>query len=416
VVLSGIGASGIRENMRTLSYRLICENGKSPGLEAWMKMRRLSFFVGLLALTASQALFSQSIAFERAATLQHGINLSGWFASSRDLSAQHFASFTNAADLGTIHAMGFDFVRVGIAPDLIERHGQVAPAQPEALVELDRAVKEALDNHLEVMLCVFPDDDYKHNLATERGVDDFVQLWRILAGHFAAQDHDRIFYELMNEPEVQDPYRWMGIQARVVEAIRQIDTDHTIIATAANYSSLGDLLQLEPVSDANVIYNFHFYEPYQFTHQGASWGADNWIFYKNIPYPATDTMLAEQMKNVPGDLARYELYLYGAGGWNSEAIAGRIAFAAAWARERHVPLICNEFGAYRDTADPASRARWIGDVRSALEANHIGWAMWDYRGNFGVVTRTDTEITPDDAILKALGLNADAQPVALSSK
>jgi len=380
-----------------------------------MNARRLLLSAALLLMTVSPALLAQTVAFERAATLQHGINLSGWFASSRDLSTQHFTSFTNATDLKTIREMGFDFVRLGIAPELIERHGEVAPADPEALAQLDHAVREALDNHLEVMLCVFPDDEYKHNLATDRGVDDFVQLWRILAAHFAPQDHDRIFYELMNEPEVPDPYRWMGIQARVVDAIRQIDTNHTIIATAANYSSLPDLLQLEPVRDANVIYNFHFYEPYQFTHQGASWGADNWIFYKNIPYPATPAMLADQMKSVPGDLARYELYLYAVNGFNSEGIAGRISFAAEWARERHVPLICDEFGAYRETAPSASRDLWIHDVRTALEANHIGWAMWDYRGNFGIVTRTDTEITPDDDTLKALGLNADAKPVTMNT-
>lgn len=379
-----------------------------------MNARGLSLSLTLVLLIASSASRAQNLAFDRAASLRHGINLSGWFASSGDLSTQHIESFTNATDIKTIRAMGFDFVRLGIAPELIERHGQVAPAHPDALAQLDRVVQTALDNHLEVMLCVFPNDEYKHNLATERGVDDFVQLWRILAAHLGATDHSRVFYELMNEPEVPDAYRWMGIQARVVEAIRQIDADHTIIATAANYSSLGDLLQLEPVSDTNVIYNFHFYEPYQFTHQGASWGADDWIYYKDISYPASAATLAAQMKNVPGDLARYNLYLYGAGGWNSEGIAGRIAFAAAWAQERHVPLICNEFGAYRQTADPASRARWIGDVRTALEANHIGWAMWDYRGNFGVVTRTDTEIAPDDAILKVLGLNADAKPVALS--
>src|SRR6185437_7549325 len=212
-----------------------------------------------------------------------------------------------------------------------------------------------LENHLSVLVCVFPDDTYKHELATDRGVDDFVQLWRILAKHFASKDQSHIFYELMNEPEVSDPYRWMGIQTRVVAAIRQIDAAHTIIATAANYSSLPDLLVLEPVRDANVIYNFHFYEPYQFTHQGASWGADDWIYYRNIPFPATPEMLAAQMKRVPGDLARYNLYLYGADGWNAQAIAGRIAFAAAWARERKVPLICGEFGAYRDTAPPESR-------------------------------------------------------------
>lgn len=379
-----------------------------------MLARRSVLFPVMLMFLVPQALYAQNVAFERAATLRHGINLSGWFASSDDLSPKHFETFTNATDLRTIHSMGFDFVRLGIAPELIERHGQIAPAHPDALAQLDQAVREALDNHLAVLLCLFPNDEYKQSLNTEKGVDDFVQFWRILAAHFVASDRDRIFYELINEPEVRDPYRWMGIQARVVQAIRLIDTEHTIVATAANYSSLGDLLQLEPVRDPNVIYNFHFYEPYEFTHQGASWGADNWIFYKSIPYPATAAMLADQMKNVPDDRARYELYLYGAGGWNSDAISGRIAFAASWAQERHVPLICDEFGAYRETTDPASRARWIHDVRSALEAGHIGWAMWDYRENFGVVIRTDSEILPDDAILAALGLNAGAKPVPIA--
>lgn len=376
-------------------------------------VRGLLLFSAFLALGAVQMLPAQDIAFQRAATLRHGINLSGWFASSRDLTAQHFANFTNAEDLKEIHAMGFDYVRLGVDPALIERHGEIAAANPEALAELDKAVQEVLENHLSVLLCVFPDDEYKHGLATDRGVDDFVQLWRILAEYFAAEDPDHIFYELINEPEVSDAYRWMGIQASVVHAVRQIDTAHTIVATAANYSGLPDLLVLEPVHDANVIYTFHFYEPYPFTHQGASWGEDDWIYYKHIPFPATADSLTAQMKQVPGDLARYNLYLYGAEGWSAQAIAGRIAFAAAWARERRVPLICDEFGAYRDTAPPESRARWITAVRAALEANHIGWAMWDYRGNFGVVTRTDTEITPDDTILKALGLNAAARPATL---
>ena len=376
-------------------------------------MRRAALLMVLLA--TFQISSAQSPAFERAASLQHGINLSGWFASSGDLNQQHFDTFTNEADLKLIHEMGFDSVRLGVEPSLIVRHGQLNPANPEAVAHLDRSIDRALANHLAVMLCVFPNDDYKRNLATERGVDDFVLLWRVLAAHFSKTDPDKVFFELMNEPEVQDPYRWMGIQARVVEAIRGVDTDHTIIATAANYSSLPDLLQLEPLRDANVIYNFHFYEPYQFTHQGASWGSSEWVFFKDIPYPATPDTLAAQMKNVPSDPARYNLFLYGIGGWGRQSISARIAFAAAWARERKVPLICNEFGAYRDTADPASRARWIGDVRSALEENHIGWAMWDYRGNFGVVERSSTQITPDRAILRALGLNADARPVAVNA-
>ena len=58
----------------------------------------------------------------------------------------------------------------------------------------------------------------------------------------------------------------------------------------------------------------------------------------------------------------------------------------------HVPLICNEFGAYRPVTEPASRNAWIHDVRTALEADGIGWAMWDYHGGFDVAARTGWQI------------------------
>ena len=87
-------------------------------------------------------LWRQNPAFDRAASLRHGINLSGWFASSGDLSQQHFDSFTTEADLKLIHAMGFDSVRLGIEPSLIVRHGQPHARESEALAALDRAVHQ----------------------------------------------------------------------------------------------------------------------------------------------------------------------------------------------------------------------------------------------------------------------------------
>jgi hypothetical protein len=79
--------------------------------------------------------------------------------------------------------------------------------------------------------------------------------------------------------------------------------------------------------------------------------------------------------------------------------------AAAWGQTNHVPLICNEFGVYRRVTDPVSRNTWIRDVRTALEADGVGWAMWDYHGGFGVVDRKDgTPVQPDPATVEALGL------------
>src|ERR1019366_7906355 len=126
---------------------------------------------------------------------------------------------------------------------------------------------------LAVQIDLHPEDGYKQQLRTsDDQVDRLTMLWRKLAAHYASRDPERVFFEILNEPEVSDPSRWSGIQARVAAAIREAAPRHTIIATGPNYSDIQDLLTLQPLADGNTIYNFHFYDPHAFTHQGANWG------------------------------------------------------------------------------------------------------------------------------------------------
>jgi hypothetical protein len=336
--------------------------------------------------------------------LTHGINLSGWFGGWGDYSPEHTSTYITAADFQSMHAMGIRFVRFPLDPVLLAQGGLLAPNKEQIWKRIDNALDMAMNAGLSVDFVVFPRDDYKQRLATQPGADQFILLWQVLARHLAGRDPNRFFFELMNESEEQDSYRWVGLESATVKAIRDIDTKHTIIASGAHYDSIGDLLTTDTIDDPNIIYTFHFYEPYPFTHQGAPWGSFEWNYFKDIPYPATAAQLAERMKTIPGDFARYQLYLYGADGWNATTISQHIAFAAAWGRERNVPVICNEFGAFRDTAPPDSRARYLHDVRSALEQNGIGWAMWDWSGNFGLVTHQGDTVVPDLADVDALGL------------
>jgi aryl-phospho-beta-D-glucosidase BglC (GH1 family) len=371
-----------------------------------------------LALAAATALFSTTLsakstdaratAFRRAATLTRGINASGWFGGWGDYKPERTSTWITSDDLKLMRSLGLTYVRIGVDPVYFGYGRADAPGKEALWKRLDDAVDLALNNGLIVDLCVFPRDDYKQQLANDRGAAQFLFLWEALAKHFANRDPDRILFELMNESEVQDPFRWIGIESSVVTAIRRVDATHTILASGAHYDSLDDLLVTEPLADENIIYTFHYYEPYQFTHQGATWGSPEWLYYKNIPFPATVDALDSTLKSIPSDIARYQLFLYAAGNWTPETIRERIAFAANWGHEHNVPILCNEFGAFRDTAPPDSRARYIEAVRSALEANHIGWAMWDWSGNFGLVTRSDTRTngqpTIDPAIAKALNL------------
>jgi len=108
---------------------------------------------------------------------------------------------------------------------------------------------------------------------------------------------------------------------------------------------------------------------------------------------------------IPGRVDRFQLENYWLDDWNADHIRRLIDEAAGWALANHVPLICNEFGVYRAAADPVSRTNWIRDVRSALEADGIGWAMWDYHNGFGVAVRDkDGKSVVDPQTVEALGL------------
>ena len=355
------------------------------------------------ALPAAQA---HALAVRRAATLTRGTNLSGWFGGSGDYSAEHTSTYITAADVASMKALGIRYVRFPLDPVLFARGGLLAqsPQRAELWKRIDDALDLLMNAGLSIDFVVFPRDDYKQALTTQHGVDQFVMLWQMLARHLMTRDPERFFFELMNESQTSDPYRWIGIQSQVTYAIRQIAPQHTILASGAHYDSIPDLLETQPIDDSNTIYTFHFYEPYQFTHQGAPWGSVEWNDYKNIPYPATPAQVAAISATIPGDNARYQLYLYGVSSWNAQGIADRLAFAATWGREHGVPVICNEFGAFRDTAPHDSRTRYLHDVRAGLEQAGIGWAMWDWSGNFGLVDRSNGNVLPDADNSRALGL------------
>jgi len=173
------------------------------------------------------------------------------------------------------------------------------------------------------------------------------------------------------------------VQAKIAASIREGTPRHTIIAAGARWSDDDELLFQEPLRDPNVIYNFHFYEPHIFTHQGATWGAYYWHWLKGLHYPSTPASAEQVAALVPNEVDRLSVIRYGRDHWDADRIAAEMKQAAEWANRRRVPLVCNEFGVFRNFADPQDRAAWIRDVRTALERNGIGWTMWITRDRLG---------------------------------
>jgi endoglucanase len=380
----------------------------------WIAVLFLASAAWLPAQTAGPV--PSSVPAARLAHIRHGINLSGWFAQvygPKGYTKEQFQTHTTAADIALIKSAGFDHVRLSVNPQPFMDAVRHRDGGAEYFGYLDAAVKMILDAGLAVEIDMHPDSDFKARLAKE---DDFVErfadFWSTVAQRYASLDPDRVFYEILNEPEMRDAYRWYGVEVKVAAAIRRAAPANTIIAAGARWDDDDDLVFMEPLPDTNVVYVFHFYEPHIFTHQGATWGAYYWKWLKGLHYPSSPENAAQVGMLVPEARDRMQVIRYGQDHWDAARIEAEINQAASWAKQRGVPLICNEFGVFRDWSDPRDRAAWIKDTRTSLERHNIGWAMWDYSGNFGVATKDPTKnegkAALDENTMRALGLTMPA--------
>lgn len=363
-----------------------------------MLHRLCALAISLFVITVPS--FAQEIAAKRLEHLRHGINTGEWFAQSSDYSPARLRSYTTLEDIDRIAKMGFDHIRISIDPTVFCY--SLPWSNCGSVLVLDEMVARALSRNVAVIIDLHPTPEYKRQLATsDDSVERCAQLWSRIAEHFAPLDQDRVFFEVMNEPEAPDTYRWIGIQQLLMASIRRAAPVNTIIVAGSRYSDIENLIALPEFADRNLIFAFHYYSPHTFTHQGASWGSAYWIGLHDVPFPGTGSSTAK----APTDQAQWQLLQYQLNHWDPQRIAAEIQFAANWASRRRVPLLCDEFGVYRTFTKREDRVRWLSAVREALEKNNIGWTMWDYRGGFGVVEVKDGKVTEDPQILKALGLS-----------
>jgi aryl-phospho-beta-D-glucosidase BglC (GH1 family) len=353
---------------------------------------------------------ARDLAFARAAHLRRGINLSMWYAQDRDLynatgGAEKLASYINATDFKLVRELGFDHVRLSIDPEPLIANKATGELRPEAMARLDETVKQITATGLVVVLDIHPETPWKHaSTLTDEGTAQFFAFWKSFAGHYAATDPERVYFEVMNEPEGVDLYRWAGEQAKAVAVIRSQAPRHTIIVGGANWNGIDGLQALEPLQDNDIVYTFHDYDPMTFTHQGATWAGESLKPLHGVPYPSTPENVAPLVAELPEGAAKKDLAWYGHQQWNIATMEKEIGVAVDWARKRHVPLWCGEFGVFMEHSEAGDRDRWIADMRQTLEKDGVGWSMWDYRGGFALVSRKDGVPVVDDGAAKALGL------------
>ncbi len=337
--------------------------------------------------------------------LSSGVNVTQWFQAYSPQPESHYRDYMSDDEMAMIRHLGLRHVRLCVSPQYL--YDPADPTHPIAdhLADLEAAITRFHAHDLAVIVDPHNTNQERieHNESWSGGYPTF---WGALAARLRHFDPNTLFFEVVNEPvftgHEQD---WFALQERIVHAIRQNAPRHTIIATGPDWGGIDGLRKLTPLADGDIVYSFHFYDPFTFTHQGATWAGRVPPLLRDIPYPSSPEAVAPALAGITDPEARRWVEDYGRQHWDRDKLKSRLALALDWGREHHVPLYRGEFGVYPKNAPPNSRRRWFHDFASVLKESGVGWAVWGWDDGFGFGRRfQDGKPVIDPVPVEALGL------------
>lgn len=256
-------------------------------------------------------------------------------------------------DFTSIAEAGFKHVRIPVRWS--------AHALAEAPYTIDGAfatrVKWAIDSALAAGLRAIVNVHHYEEMAKDpdQHVQRLAGIWKQIAE--AYKDYpDTLYFELFNEangaltkdknnPLIED----------LLAQVRPSNPERAVIVGSVEWNSYRGLPVLELPDDPNLIVTIHYYDPFDFTHQGAPW--------------------VNKQNDVgidwPGRVG------------TRDHIANDFNTAVEWANEHQRPLYLGEFGAF-NKAELGARVRWTASVVQEARKRGMSYAYWEHRSGFGL--------------------------------
>ena len=293
---------------------------------------------------------------------------------------------------------GFDFVRLpmayphyltfdrsrNITPDEVYQIDQQAIDQIDQLVMLAHKYKlhVSLNLHRAPGYCVNAGFHEPYNLWTDQAaLDAFCFHWNMWAKRYKNMSSKKISFDLLNEPgmraDMNDQHSQRGtvpgdvyrkVAKAAAEAIRKENPNHLIIADGNDTGSS----VIPEITDLDIAQSCRGYTPGIISHYKAPWANKN---PDQLPEPKW-----------PGQVG--EKYL-------SRAMLD--TFYKPWIDlvNKGVGVHCGECGCWNKTPHDVFLA-WFGDVLDILSTNGIGFALWEFIGDFGILNSGRTDVAYED--------------------
>jgi endoglucanase len=185
--------------------------------------------------------------------------------------------------------------------------------------------------------------------------DRLAGIWRQVAAAFANQPRDHVWFEIANEPNGKlDNANLLATLSPSLAAIRATNPDRPVIIGGEFWSGISSLATLTLPDDPYVVPTFHYYEPFEFTHQGASW--------VGTPPPVGRRYgsVADQQR-MTGDIGKVTAYI---------------------ARTGKTPFV-GETGAY-EVIPLKQRLKYMTAMRQGWDSIGLGQCTWAFTNTFPI--------------------------------
>ena len=347
---------------------------------------RLGIILSTLIILSSNLSFSQTI-HDLNTRLGRGVNYGNMLEAPTE---QEWGNPWQSEYPEIIADLGFNHVRIPIRWEPEERSSAVAPYTISA--EWLARVKEVVDATLAEDLLAVINMHHHHELFEDAAGNKarFLAQWEQISDFFKDYPDDLLF-EILNEPNGAITAEvWNEYLRDALDLIRVENPTRAVLIGTPDWGGLGGLPDLSLPDDDNIILTIHYYNPFQFTHQGAEW-----LREEDQEENPADAWLGTEWQDT--DLER-------------EVIENEFSLARSMAQDG-VAIHIGEFGAY-NPADDESREKWTTFLARYFEEQGWSWAYWEFSAGFGFYNPNDE--TYVDYLVDALLNNEMPEPATYS--
>jgi hypothetical protein len=169
---------------------------------------------------------------------------------------------------------GFDHVRLPIS--WTTHASQNAPYTVDSTYfdRIDWCIEQALDRGLKLIVNVHHYNELNDDPVAEEA--RALAIWNQIATRYQAEP-GTVYFEVLNEPHGAfdaNPQLWDDYLSAALAVIRTTNPTRKVLVGPLGYNSIGQLPNFDPPVDDNLIASVHYYSPFLFTHQGATWVGD----------------------------------------------------------------------------------------------------------------------------------------------